>query len=72
MNVVAIEPRTHNVIISRAYDTSKSMNESKAMYRDLSKLKSGTIIMVAIKEDGARDLHDKSKQFFVSQGSKEI
>jgi len=63
MNVVAIEPRTHNIIINKAYDTSKSASQSKQMYRDLKSLGTGTIILVSVKEDGVGALNKRAKQW---------
>ena len=41
MNIVALEPRTHNVLIKRAYDTSTQKSESRRLARDLESLASG-------------------------------
>jgi len=72
LNVVAIEPRTHNVIIKRAYDTSSSVRQSRQLSRDLKNLAKGTIIMAAVKEDAAESLTTNVQEFFGAQGSKEI
>jgi hypothetical protein len=52
MNVVAIESRTHNILIKRAYNTADHNRESKRLARDLNSLSDGTSVMIAVKEDG--------------------
>jgi len=55
-NVVALEPRTHNVLIKSSYDTSTSVKQSRRLARDLNALASGTIVMIAVKEDAVQSL----------------
>jgi hypothetical protein len=64
MNVLALEPRTHNILIKRAYDTSTSARESKRLVRDLNSLASGTIVMVAVRVDAVGKLTDGAYQWF--------
>ena len=69
MNVLAIEPRTHNVLIKRAYDTSESKEASRQLGRDLRSLASGTIVMVAVRDDAVGALSSSVYQYFASQGA---
>jgi hypothetical protein len=72
MNIVAIESRTHNILIKRSYDTSKSAKQSRALARDLRSLPSGTIVMAAVRGDAVEAMTDGVYSYFASQGSKEI
>jgi hypothetical protein len=69
MNVIAIEPRTHNILIKKAYNTSESKRDSRQLGRDLRSLASGTIVMVAVKEDAVGSLTSGVYQYFASQGA---
>lgn len=69
MNVLAIEPRTHNILIKRAYDTSTSGRQSRQLGRDLQSLAQGTIVMVAVKEDAVLSLSDNVFQYFAQEGA---
>jgi hypothetical protein len=71
-NIVAVEPRTHNILIKRAYDTSTSKIASRRLARDLNSLASGTIVMAAVKEDGVGMLTEGVYQYFVNQGSTDL
>jgi len=51
INVIAIEPRTHNILVKRAYNTADSVGESRQLARDLRALAPATILLVAVKED---------------------
>jgi hypothetical protein len=72
MNVVAIEPRTHNVLIKKVYDTSSSAKESLQLGRDLKHLATGTILMVAVKEDAVGKLSKNVLEYFAGQGASDI
>lgn len=56
MNVVALEPRTHNVLIKKVYNTSESKKASRALAKNLKSLAQGTIIMIAVKEDAVSNV----------------
>jgi len=71
-NIVAVESRTHNVLIKRVYDTSTKAADSRQLARDLYALPAGTIIMAAVKEDASQALTTRVQEFFSEQGSKEI
>jgi hypothetical protein len=64
MNVIAVEPRTHNVIIKKSYNTHENAKDSKEMIKDLKKLPDGTVIVAAIKQDGFEALHKGAIKFF--------
>ena len=72
MNVLAIEPRTHNVLIKRAYDTSTSTRASRQLARDLNNLARGTIVMAAVKEDAVGSMTDGVYEYFATQGAMEF
>lgn len=72
MNIVAIEPRTHNVLIKRVYDTSTSERASRQLARDLNNLASGTIVLAAVKEDGVGHITNGVYEWFATQGSEDI
>jgi hypothetical protein len=69
MNVLALEPRTHNILIKRAYDTSTSVRQSRQLGRDLKSLAQGTIVMVAVKEDAVLSLSENVLEYFAEQGA---
>jgi hypothetical protein len=72
MNVLAVESRTHNVLIKKAYNTSESKKDSRQLARDLKNLPNGTIVMVAVKEDAVGAITTGVYQYFANQGAKEI
>lgn len=72
MNVVAVEPRTHNIILKKAYDTYGNNNASKNMLKDLNDLPDGSVIIVGVKDEASRKLGKKLKKYFQKMGSKEI
>jgi len=69
---VVVEPRTHNVIHQKAYDTSKDRRAAKRMAHDYNKLPKGSIIMVAVKEEASAKLTNGLRKVFSKMGSKEI
>jgi len=72
MNVVAIEPRTHNIVLKKSYDTYGSNGASNEMLKDLKELAKGTVIVIGIKDEGTRKLSKKLKKYLAKMGSKEV
>jgi len=71
-NVVALKGSDHSVIYSKHYNTYKYSNASKQMKKDFKKLPKGTVIIAAIKDDGAKKLKYSGKRMFMNMGAKKI
>ena len=71
MNLVALNPANHNVMIAKAYDTYGRTEASSDLARDLNGLRRGSIVVVSVK-DSAENISEEVKEAFHAMGSQEI
>jgi hypothetical protein len=71
-NVVALEPRTHNVIFKGAFDTYGDNDASANLHQELKELPEGTIFIIGVKDEGSTRLGKHLKKWLKEMGSKEI
>jgi len=73
INVVALNGADHKIILNGVYNTSnRKKNESDRLVKDLSSLPEGTVIIAAVRDDGARNLKHSAKKVFMAMGSQDI
>jgi len=72
LNVVAVDPFTHKVILSSSYDTYAKAAESERFLKEAKPLPAGAIFLVAVKEEASAKLSHKVKKFFSKMGSSHV
>jgi hypothetical protein len=61
LNVVALDPFKHEVLIVANYDTAADAKASRRFVRDFKKLPAGAVIVIGIREDGSKMLSGEAK-----------
>jgi len=59
MNVVGLDPQSHNIILKKAYDTYGDAYASDKMLNDLGKLPNGAVVAIAVKDEATKKLSGK-------------
>ena len=73
LHIVVINPKTAKIEFAKVFDTFKGSTEFDSFIaNDQGKIKPGSIIAAACKDDCARNLSDYGKAWFVNMGSMEI
>ncbi|XP_063781884.1 cell migration-inducing and hyaluronan-binding protein [Pseudophryne corroboree] len=68
--VHAIDPKTGEVIHADRFDTYKSKGESSRLANYIKSVRDGTILSVAVNDEGSRHLDDAAKKVMTKLGSK--
>jgi len=55
-NVVALDAKTHKLIMNNVYDTYKDISASAKFISDFNNLPTATVIAVAVKDEGSKRL----------------
>jgi len=72
LNVVALNPENHKVVLRKSYDTYSNDNASGDLVRDYRELKRGSIVIVSVKDEGSKKFSDDAKALFTKIGSKDV
>jgi hypothetical protein len=72
LNVVATDPFTHKIILTKSYDTFGNGNASADFLNDVKALPEGAIILSAVKDEASKRLSAKAKKFFEKMGSQQV
>jgi hypothetical protein len=72
LNLVALDARTHKVIHAKSYDTYGRSNASGDLIKDFKSIKNGSILIVAVKDEGSRQFSKEARSLFETIGSKEV
>ncbi len=67
-NLAVIDPRKGEVIDKAGFDTGDNESESQALVHFIAQVPEGAIVVVAVKEDGARSLTDQAVEALRSLG----
>jgi hypothetical protein len=62
LNVIALEPFKHEVILNAKYDTYGDENASKKFVKDFSKLPKASVIVIGVKEEASKQLSGQAKK----------
>lgn len=72
LNVVALEPFKHEMILNTSYNTAKDEGASKRFIKDFKKLPKASIIVIGCKGDCSKKLSGTARQVLQALGSEEI
>jgi len=72
LNVVALEPFKHEIILNEVYDTFGDSNASKKFVKHFKKLPTGAIVVIGVKDDASKKLSGDAKAVIAALGSSEI
>lgn len=72
LNLVALDARTHRITHAKSYDTYGRSNASADLIKDFKKIKNGSILVVAVKDEGSRQFSKEARSLFETIGSKEV
>jgi hypothetical protein len=72
LNVVALEPFKHELILNQSYDTYGDSKASKKFVKDFKKLPTGAVIIIGVKDEASERLSGEAREVITSLGSQEI
>jgi len=72
LNVVALEPFKHEIVLNQAYDTYGDAKASKRFVKDFKRLPTGSVIVIGVKDEASNKLSGEAKDVFAALGSKEV
>jgi phosphotransferase system HPr-like phosphotransfer protein len=72
LNVVALDPFKHELLLNSAYDTYGDAKASGRFVKDFKKLPKGAVIVIGVKDDASKRLSGEAKEVIKSLGSEEI
>jgi len=72
LNVVALEPFKHEIVLNESYDTFGDSNASKKFVKQFKKLPTGAVVIIGVKDEASKKLSGDAKAVIAALGSSEI
>lgn len=72
LNVVALDPMTHKVVMNNAYDTSGDKSASAQFVEDFKSLPHAAVMLVGVSIEAKTSLSSEATEIFSSMGSTEV
>jgi len=72
LNVVALDPFKHEMIMNNKYDTYGDAKASKKFVGDFKKLPTGAVVVVGVRDEASKQLSGQAREVFKALGSQEI
>lgn len=72
LNVVALEPFKHELILNQSYDTFGDAKASAKFVKDFKKLPKASVIIIGVKDEASKRLSGEAKEVIKALGSEEI
>jgi hypothetical protein len=72
LNVVALDPFKHELLLNSAYDTYGDAKASKRFVKDFKRLPKGSVIVIGVRDEASKRLSGEAKEVIKALGSEEI
>jgi len=73
LNVVVLNGPDHKIIMNDSYNTyTNKKDESARFVKDFKNIPNGSVVIVSVKDDAARNLKPSVREIFMNMGSQAI
>lgn len=71
--MVVLNGPDHKILLNKSYNTNTNKkNDSAELVKDFKKVPNGSVILVAVKDDAAKNLKRKAREIFINMGSEAV